>query len=154
MTPAQTTHTCFTRTTHVAVEIQAPIETIWGVLSDIDTYADWNPTIIKGKGQCQQGATIELITRLAPTKTFRLKVKVFEPMTQLVLGNAMGNRTIRLVQKEKCVQFTMKETIKGPLLPLIKRFIPPFDDAFDTFALSLKAICENGLATNDDQNKN
>ncbi|SES85800.1 hypothetical protein [Thorsellia anophelis] len=143
MTAAHTTHTFFSRTTHVALDIQAPIQLIWNVLCDVNEYNKWNPTIIAGRGNCQLGAKIELITNLAPTKTFRLTVKEFNPTSKLVLGNAMGSRTIVLTQTGEIVYFTMTEVIKGPLLPLFKRFIPPFDESFDIFALSLKTFCEN-----------
>lgn len=39
----------------------------------------------------------------------------------------------------------MTERIAGPLFPLFAKMIPPFDDAFETFAKDLKKEAEGQM---------
>ena len=48
------------RTIRSAIEIRAPIETVWRVLTDFDSYPEWNPHIrrVRGKPARARGSTI------------------------------------------------------------------------------------------------
>ena len=48
----------------VATEIDASVETVWDVLTDVSTYAEWNPFITKFEGEPIVGARPEI--RVAP----------------------------------------------------------------------------------------
>ena len=46
---------------HAQIEIMAPAERVWEILSDLDGYADWNPLIRRAAGELKDGARLELV---------------------------------------------------------------------------------------------
>ena len=52
-----------TRTIRSAIEIRAPIATVWGVLTDFSAYPDWNPHIRKVQGEAGDGVRISIHTQ-------------------------------------------------------------------------------------------
>ena len=95
-------------------------------------------------GKIALGESIRLISNLAPTRTFKLKVKQLEPNKRMTWGDAMGNRVYELSEQGNgIVQFTMSEKIGGPIFPLFAKLIPPFDESFEAFAMDLKKAAES-----------
>ena len=140
---AQTTRAMFSRETRVSTEIRATCETIWSLLTDAERYPHWNSTVVSIRGQIASGQSIGLESNLSPGKTFRLKVKTFEPPRRMVWGSMMGSRSFRVESiGNGMARFEMSEKIGGPLFPLFARLIPPFDDSFNQFAADLKATAE------------
>lgn len=133
----------FSRQTTVSVEIGATAERIWRLLTDAGRFKSWNSTIVELTGEIAPGGKIQLRSTLAPERTFKLKVKEFEPNQRLSWGDFMGTRTYELSPVAKGgTRFTMTEVIGGPLFPLFARMIPSFDEAFDQFAADLKKAAE------------
>jgi len=52
-----------TRTIHSAIEIRAPIDVVWHVLTDFDAYPDWNPHIRRVQGELAEGRRVMIQTR-------------------------------------------------------------------------------------------
>lgn len=52
-----------TRTIRSAIEIRAPLETVWAVLTDFAAYPDWNPHIRRVQGTVESGSRISIHTR-------------------------------------------------------------------------------------------
>ncbi len=140
---ATTVKKLFSRTTSVAVDIAASPDTVWALLTDVDTFKSWNSTIIDLTGKIAPGERIQLRSTLAPERTFKLKVKEFEPPHRLSWGDAMGTRIYTLSKNsDDGTHFTMSEKIGGPIFPLFARMIPPFDKSFNQFASDLKTAAE------------
>jgi len=59
---------------HAAVEIDAPAERVWQVVSDFARYCDWNPFIVRSAGEPRVGERLD-ITIAAP----RMKPVSFRP---------------------------------------------------------------------------
>lgn len=140
--PARTTKTFFSRETTVAVEIRAPADRVWALLTDIERIPSWTPTILAISGTMAPGGALALVSSLDPTRTFTLRVKAFQPPSHLAWGDAMGTRTFDITPRAGGVTFRMAEKIGGPLFPLFARMIPPFDAAFDQFAADLTRAAE------------
>jgi uncharacterized protein YndB with AHSA1/START domain len=87
---AKTGKRLFSRETSVTAGIAATPETIWGLLTNADKFPDWNSTIVQLTGKIAPGETIILCSTLAPERTFKLKVKEFEPCKKLSSCDAMG----------------------------------------------------------------
>ena len=49
---------------HTEIEIDAPAQTVWTVLTDLDHYSDWNPFIVEASGEVEVDQ--RLINRLQP----------------------------------------------------------------------------------------
>ncbi len=140
---ATTIKKLFSRQTSVAVDVAAPPAKIWSLLTDAEKFPSWTSTIIEITGIIAAGERILLRSTLAPTRTFKLRVKEFVPPHRLSWGDAMGTRTYTLENSaEGRTRFTMIEKIGGPLFPLFARMIPPFDQSFNQFAADLKAAAE------------
>ena len=139
---AHTIKKLFSRETTVSTLINAEPEKIWNILVDVGSYKNWNSTIISIEGEIKEGGEIKIVPAINPNRTFKLKIKAFEPYTKMVSGDAMGSRTFLLEKVSGGTQFTMTEKIGGPLFPLFAKMIPPFDDAFDAYARDLKAEAE------------
>lgn len=140
---AQTTKKVFSRETIIGINIQADPSILWALLTNAADFARWNSTIISIEGNIAAGESIKLKVKLDPKRTFKLKVKTFEPDHLLIWGDAMGKRTytIKASGQNQC-NFTMHEKIGGPLFPLFANMIPSFDEAFEQFAADLKKEAE------------
>ena len=134
----------FSRQTSVQTSIKADKAIIWALLTDASNYPKWNSTVISIDGKIALGESIRLVSKLAPTRTFKLKVKQFEPNVRMSWGDTMGNRIYELSsQANGSVLFSMSEKIGGPVFPLFAKLIPPFDESFETFAADLKKAAES-----------
>jgi len=145
---AATTKKTFSRQTIVSTYIKADAAIIWALLTDARDYPRWNTTVISIDGKIAAGEKIKLTAALAPKRVFKLTVKEFIPGEKLVWGDAMGSRTYTLTKAGNGVTlFIMDEKIGGPLFPLFAGMIPPFDDAFEQFALGLQTEAEKIMNT-------
>jgi hypothetical protein len=100
--------------------------------------------VVSIDGKIAPGEKINLKSRLDPKRTFKLKVKMFDPNKTLAWGDGMGTRIYSLISKNNgVVKFSMNEKIGGPMFPLFAKMIPPFDESFDQFASDLKKEAEN-----------
>ena len=143
---AFTVRKTFSRETSVSLDIQADKGIIWGLLTKSEDYPRWNSTIITIKGAIAKDQKIVLNATIDPKRQFKLKIKEFDEGNRLVWGDAMGNRVYTLGSLgDGVTHFSMVEKISGPLFPLFARMIPPFDNAFETFAKDLKKEAEGNM---------
>lgn len=143
---AKTIKKLFSRQTVVAIDIAASPERIWQLLTDASNFVAWNSTIVELTGTIEPGGKIQLRSQLAPDRTFKLRVKEFDPPNRLSWGDAMGTRTYTLTPLAGGgTQFAMTEIIGGPLFPLFAGMIPPFDESFNQFAKDLKSAAEQNV---------
>lgn len=141
---ASTTHATFSRTTRVAVSIDASPATVWRLLTTASNYPEWNSTVVSLRGEISAGSRIELVSTLDPNRTFKLKVKEFQPTSRLAWGDALGTRVYTLTETNGGqTRFEMSERIGGPVFPLFAKKIPSFDASFSQFAADLKSAAES-----------
>ena len=141
-TKASTERKTFSRTTSVSIDINAEAAIVWALLTKASDYPRWNSTVTSIEGTIALGETIRLKSILDVKRTFKLKVKEFEPEKRLVWGDAMGKRVYSLTKNKNTTSFSMTEKIGGPLFPLFAKMIPSFDESFNTFANDLKKESE------------
>ena len=140
---ASTVRKTFSRTTSASAVIHADTDIIWALLTNASDFKRWNSTIVSIDGKIAKGEKIRLKSTLDPKRTFKLKVKTFEPGKILVWGDAMGKRKYSLTPNGNgTVTFNMSEKIGGPIFPLFANKIPSFDNAFDQFIADLKKEAE------------
>ena len=132
----------------VSTTINATASAIWEILTDASQYTSWNTTVNKVEGRIAPGERITVHAKLSPGRTFPVKVTEFVPGKRMVwtggmpLGLFKGERVFSLTENVGAVQFKMTETFSGLLSPLIERFIPNLQPAFDEFAAALKKRVE------------
>jgi len=133
----------FEMETSVSIHIQASSEKIMVLLTDTPNFTKWNSTIISITGQIRQGETIQLVSKLDPKRTFKLKMTEISP-TKMVWKDGFapffsGARTFLLSpEPDGSTVFTMLEVFKGLMLPIIKGSLPDFKANFEQYALDLK----------------
>ena len=113
------------------ITIDAPAETVWDILTDLDGYADWNPFVVESTGTPLVGE--RLTNRLVPpggkTMTFRPTVteivegRVFEWLGRLGLpGIFEGRHRFELHPNDDgTTRFVHSEYFSGILVRLMKR---------------------------------
>lgn len=140
---ATTIKKTFSRETSIGIEINSNPSIIWALLTNASDYPRWNSTVISIEGDIIAGGKINLKSTLDPKRTFKLKVKEFQPENNLAWGDAMGNRVYTITKTSTgSALFSMTEKIGGPLFPLFARMIPSFDKSFEQFAADLKKEAE------------
>lgn len=129
--------------------IDAPSTVVWQLLTDADSYADWNTAVLSITGPIAQGNKIELVSILDPKRTFKLNVAEMTAPKKMVwqdgmpLGLFKGTRTYLVSERGEGSEFSMTEVFSGPLSGLISKSIPDMTDSFNQFADGLKAASES-----------
>ncbi len=113
---------------HSEIEIDAPAELVWHLLTAFASYPRWNPFIRTISGQPTKGERLEV--RLEPpggrAMTFKPKILKAEPNRELrwlghllVPGLFDGEHSF-IIQplEENRVRFVQREAFKGVLVPL------------------------------------
>lgn len=133
---------------HVERSIDAEPQKVWALLTDADSYADWNPAVISIKGPIANGNRIELVSIVNPKRTFKLKVSEMQPPSRMVWSDGMplglfkGERTYLVEPTAEGSTFKMTEEYSGLMAPLITKSIPDMTDSFTQFADGLKKAAE------------
>lgn len=153
ITPAMTgkatsDKTLFRRETAVGININAKPEVIWQLLTDAAGMTAWNSTLISVTGSITLNSTIQLKSKLAPERTFNLRITELNKPQQLVWSDGAapmfkGVRTYTLMPKaDGTTDFSMVEVISGVMLPLIGGSLPDFKPNFEQIAADLKRAAE------------
>jgi hypothetical protein len=110
------------------IEIAAPPQQVWAVLTDLASYPEWNPVFREASGQLTPGNRIT-ITSTQPetghTMTVKVKVLSAEPATELrwtssVLGIMNSEHSFILSPTIDGTQLVQTQTYRG----LFTRFPP------------------------------
>ena len=148
---ATKTEATFRQTCAVRVDVDASAEAIWAILTNAANYTKWNSTVTKLEGEIRSGEKLKLRVALDPKRTFSPKVTKLEA-NEMVWSDGFapmfrGERTFRLTRKANgATEFAMEEVFSGIMLPLIKKSLPDFAPAFETFARDLKRAAEEGVS--------
>lgn len=131
------------------IDINAPAPTIFGLVADVDQWPKWNSTILSASGEAKPHATVKLVAKAAPGRTFKLRVTEFAPPRRMVwedgmpMGMFSGVRTYTIDDTDSgASRFCMLEVFSGGMLGVIEGDLPDMRPAFDLFANDLKAAAE------------
>lgn len=135
------------------IDINAPVEKVWSILTDFDSYPDWNPFIKLFEGRPIEGGTFKVTIHQPEAKpmTFKpkcLKLEVdkeFRWLGSLFFKGLfdgehifelhdMGNGTTHFVQREK---------FNGVLVPILwKQLDTQARKGFEMMNAKLKELAE------------
>lgn len=122
------------------IEIQAPPEKVWSILTDIDKWQDWNPTINASQGKASVGATVAITMmskeagkdgpKYNPEFIKLEEHKYFHWRAHMMAGFIFTNdKIIELEKTDSGTKVTHKETFKGAMAALMKgqmdKGVPP-----------------------------
>ena len=145
---ATKTATSFRMTCAISIDIQAPPERIFALLTDAKDFPRWNSTVARIGGTIALGEKLALEVPAAPGRTFKPKVTELESPHRMVWSDGMapmfkGVRTYTLLpQGDGATRFTMEEVFSGVMLPMIKGSLPDFAPSFEAYASDLKREAE------------
>ena len=135
------------------VTIDAPVETVWDILTDLEAYAEWNPFISESSGKPEVGQ--RLTNRMSPPggkeMTFRPTVteaeagRTFEWLGRLGLPGIFHGRHRFELQPgdDGATTVTHSEQLFGILVPLLRNSLDTQTLAgFEAMNAALKARAE------------
>lgn len=133
----------FNQTTEVSIDIQADPAIIWALLTNASDFPRWNSTIVFIKGEIRLKEKIELKSTLDDKRTFKIKIKEFEPDRYMRWGDGKGDRTFTLTDHGNgTTTFHMHEKIGGLMYPMYAKYLPDFVPSFEQYAADLKKEAE------------
>ena len=142
---------------HTEIDIEAPPETVWSILTDLDAYEQWNPFITSSSGTVAVGE--RLVNRLEPpggrAMTFKPTVTVVEPertfewLGRLGLpGIFDGRHRFELERTSTGTRLTHREHFSGALVRLMKKSLDTQTAAgFEEMNNALKSRAEHRHGT-------
>jgi uncharacterized protein YndB with AHSA1/START domain len=131
-------------------QIAAEPSAVWAVLTDGAAWSKWDSGVDGVDGQISAGQTITIRSKVAPGRTFPVKVTAFEPGRRLEFSGGMplglfkGVRTYTLTPQAGGTAFAMREEYTGPLVGMMWRSMPDLGSSFRQFANGLKQRVETG----------
>ncbi len=138
---------------HTEIEIHAPAERLWRVLTDFAAYPEWNPFVRRGEGEVKVGARLHVFIQPSGGKamSFRPRVLVADPDRELrwlgrlwVPGLFDGEHSFLIEPlDEGRVRFIQRERFGGLLVPLLwKKLDGETRRGFEEMNRALKVRCE------------
>ena len=84
------------------IQIDAPIDFVWGVLTDVEKYGEWNPFTPRARTDFKIGSPAHLLVRMGPTK-FRITETVcaFEKPRLVAWSRKFGASWFLFVVREQ-----------------------------------------------------
>jgi hypothetical protein len=115
---------------YTEIEISAPQEKVWAVVSDIASYEQWNPFIRYAHGTLEKGNFIEVQVQPSGAKPMKGKGKVLvlDPLHEMVWAAKLLGSWIFKGEHHFAVEplpgnkskFVQREDFTGILVPLVK----------------------------------
>lgn len=109
------------------IELKAPAEQVWQLLTDLEKFSEWNPLLYRGLGKVEPGEIIEVsaktaskdmkficrVTEVEPYHKFAWKFHVIHPFLfrglHIFQLESIDERTTKFIDREQC---------EGVLLPV------------------------------------
>lgn len=136
-----------------SVEISAPLEKVWGILADFESYPEWNCFTSQVECSGVLGSTVEMMVSFPGSKPFPQTevLNAFEPPYRLAWGMKMGNSAVLVANRyqtleqlgESRTRYTTVDYVSGLLAPLVRMFYAQsMISGFELAAAGLKARAE------------
>ncbi|WP_428276100.1 SRPBCC domain-containing protein [Candidatus Palauibacter sp.] len=138
------------------VEIDAPIERAWEVLTDFERYGEWNPFTPSVATDFEIGSPVELYVRMGPWRLKQIeRIEAVEPPHLIAWSTTMGHRFLICALREQRLEavgngrcrYRTTDDFSGLLIPLVMLLFGGFvRRGFNDVARELKARAETGSA--------
>lgn len=111
------------------VEISAPVAEVWGILTEIDGWAEWSPIINQASGEAALGSTLSITMmseeegkdgpKYSPVVTIFDEPKLFRWRAKMMAGFVMTNdKVFELEETSNGTRLVHKELFSGMFVPL------------------------------------
>lgn len=135
------------------IDIDAPPERVWEVLTDLAAYPRWNPFIVRAEGTPAPGSRLTLRIKSSAGWSATNKAKVLDAVPGVVLrwsarlipipGLAAGRHEFALSATETGTRLRHSEQFSGILVPLIGKLLVKTERDFRLLNEALKKESEN-----------
>lgn len=136
------------------ITILSPPAKVWEVLTDFDSYPDWNPFIRSINGEAAVGGRIEVTLALPDAKPMKLKPRVlryseneeFRWAGNLGIPGIFDGEHIFELKEDQDgnTAFIQRERFRGILVPFLKKMLDNGTrHGFIDMNTKLKELCEN-----------
>jgi hypothetical protein len=139
------------------VDIDAPGDRVWQVLTDLDGYRAWNPFLTSASGAIAPGSKITISAKVGKrTITFHPRVSAVEPRKKLVWVGRLfsselfeGEHQFDVIERDQShTRVIQSEHFKGMLVAVLwSRFSPALVQGFRAMNDTLKHRCEQLVTT-------
>lgn len=144
----------FMKELRTEIEINAPPERVWQLLTDFASFPQWNPFIRRASGKPRKGAQLQVHLQPSGAKgmTFRPKVLKAEPNRELrwlghfLIPGLFDGEHIFTIEPLGAgrVRFVQRELFTGILVPLFARWLSKDTRrGFEEMNLALKLRAEH-----------
>ena len=133
---------------HASIDIDAPPERVWAVVTDFPRYPEWNPFIVKAAGVPRVGERLDVTIRAAGMKpvSFRPHVLDLDPGRLIrwkgvlwVPGLFDGRHELSVEPlPDGRSRFTTHEDVTGILVPVLGKVMRASQQGFEQMAAALK----------------
>lgn len=139
-----------------AVDIDAPVERVWEILTDFKRYGEWNPFTTRVDANLEVGASVELHVVLGPLRVRQtVRIEAIEAPVSLVWGMSMGaswlltarrEQRLEMLDESRC-RYLTTDAFHGPLTPPVALvWGGAVRRGFNAMAVALKARAETAAA--------
>ena len=135
------------------IDIDAPPEAVWRVLTDFPAYGEWNPIEIEMKGEPVEGTTLEHTSRLPGRKPMRFRPTIVEARPREVLGWRgrvvmpglcdVHHRFAMSPLADGATRLRQSEQFRGLLIPFMGGTLRATQEAFGVANAAIKARAES-----------
>ncbi len=118
-----------------SLAIDAPVERVWEILTDLDSYSEWNPVILQPRGELRPGGNIDFKIKLGPleapiaariVRADGTELRWEGPRNSLQKPLGGGSHFFRLEAiDDNRTRLVHGEKFTGPLFSLPWRFLGP-----------------------------
>jgi len=133
--------------------VNAPTETVWKVISDLDAYGEWNPFVVACDSTLEVNSPIKMQVKLVPFFAFPQKETIYshDPSHQLSYGirlpfNALSSVRCHQVKTltPGVTEYTSTFELSGWLSPLVQWMLQSrLKKGFDGMAEGLQLRSES-----------
>lgn len=134
------------------VEIEAPIERAWDILTDFDRYGEWNPFTPSVATEFEIGSPVDLYVRMGPWRLKQVeRIESIEAPHLIAWSTTMGHRFLISALREQRLEavgegrcrYRTTDDFAGLLIPLVMLLFGGFvRRGFNDVARGLKARAE------------
>jgi hypothetical protein len=138
------------------IEIDAPPERVWSVVTDFAAYPEWNPFIRRISGELREGASLDVrieppgarVTRFEPTVRAVEANRELRWLGRLLLPGVFdGEHSLRIEPLDDGrTRFVQSERFTGILVGLVKGTLAKTEAGFEQMNTALKARVEQPTA--------
>ena len=135
-----------------SIDIAAPRERVWSILTDFGAFPDWNPFIRSAEGEARKGARLEILIGAPGSKSMTFKPVVIEAeaprafawLGRLGVGGLFdGEHHFVLEDRgDGVTHLRQYETFRGLLVPFTGKTLSTTEGGFVAMNEALKARAE------------